>query len=56
MRHNRRAMHTPPIVPPDEWNPTCQQKLVKEKAHARTAGAFAGALDQAAWHLTDGCQ
>ena len=49
MQHDQPAMHTPPIVSPEEWNASRQQMLVKEKAHMRAGDAIAAERRRMPW-------
>src|SRR5499427_3883675 len=43
------AMHTPPIVSPQDWEAARQQLLVKEKAHTRARDALAAERRRMPW-------
>src|SRR3546814_15389552 len=43
------AMHTPPVVSPQEWRAAREQLLVKEKAHTRARDALAAERRRMPW-------
>ena len=47
------AMHTPPVVSPQEWETARQRMLVKEKAHTRAGDALAAERRRMPWVAVD---
>ena len=52
-RVNQTAMHTPPIVTPDEWESARQRLLRTEKAHTRARDALAAERRRMPWTPVD---
>jgi predicted dithiol-disulfide oxidoreductase (DUF899 family) len=48
-KEGRRAMSTPPVVPPQEWEAAREQLLVKEKAITRARDALAAERRRMPW-------
>ena len=48
-RTNGQAMHTPPVVSPQDWEAARLQLLVKEKAHTRARDALAAERRRMPW-------
>jgi predicted dithiol-disulfide oxidoreductase (DUF899 family) len=48
-KDGQRAMNTPPIVSPQEWEAARQQMLVKEKALTRARDALAAERRRMPW-------
>src|SRR6202008_2507425 len=49
----QRAMRTPPVVSPQEWETAREQLLVKEKAHTRARDALAAERRRMPWMAVD---
>ena len=49
----QRAMRTPPVVTPQEWETAREQLLVKEKAHTRARDALAAERRRMPWMAVD---